>query len=238
VILQVFDRIYVINLAARTDRRRDMVAQLRAVGIAADDPGVEFFAAVRPDAAGGFPTIGARGCFLSHLAILNAAAGRGIGRFLILEDDLNFAKGFAGRFAPVAAALAATDWSIFYGDGRAGIAPGSAAASPLAVLEPSRRVETTHFIGFQPDAAAAAADYLATILTRPPGDPLGGPMHVDGAYSWLRRANPQLRTVIANPPLGYQRPSRTDVHPNAWHDRTFGVRHAASMARRIVNALR
>jgi len=33
----------------------------------------EFFPAVRPETAQGFPWIGARGCFLSHLAVLKSA---------------------------------------------------------------------------------------------------------------------------------------------------------------------
>ncbi|MBC7483864.1 MAG: LPS biosynthesis glycosyltransferase, partial [Rhizobacter sp.] len=96
-------------------------------------------------------------------------------------------------------------------------------------------VQTTHFIGFQGEAIAAAAAYLAAMLERPPGDPDGGPMHVDGAYSWFRRAHPEFQTVLAVPPLGYQRASRTDIHDLAWFDKLPVVRELVSAVRRARN---
>ena len=59
---------YVINLEDRTDRRAEMEQQLRRVGWQA-----AFVAAIRPVDAGDFPSVGARGCFLSHLATLKQA---------------------------------------------------------------------------------------------------------------------------------------------------------------------
>lgn len=72
-------------------------------------------------------------------------------------------------------------------------------------------IGTTHFVTFQGEAIPAAVHYLEQILARPAGDPEGGPMHVDGAYNWFRRANPQFKTVLAVPELGFQRASRTDI---------------------------
>src|ERR1700759_1624099 len=94
-----FDAIYINNLASRPDRRAQMRSQLRRVGLDPDAPPVTFFDAVRPDTAAGFPTLGARGCFLSHLGVLRDAHAAGHRRILVLEDDLNFADDFARRFA-------------------------------------------------------------------------------------------------------------------------------------------
>jgi len=49
---------------------------------------VEIFPAIGPDEAGGFPSIGPRGCFSSHVAILKQAKHQGLSNILIVEDDL------------------------------------------------------------------------------------------------------------------------------------------------------
>ena len=85
-------------------------------------------------------------------------------------------------------------------------------------------------------ALLEAAAYLGAMLERKPGDPLGGPMHVDGAYNWFRRAHAHHIAVAAVPELGYQRASRTDIHDLRWFDRWPGVRAAVAVIRRIRNA--
>ena len=59
---------FVINLPYRTDRRSEMQRELSRIGWNA-----QFFPAIRPASAGSFSSIGAHGCFLSHLAVLKAA---------------------------------------------------------------------------------------------------------------------------------------------------------------------
>jgi GR25 family glycosyltransferase involved in LPS biosynthesis len=86
---------FVINLATRADRRAEMEAQLNRVGWQA-----EFFAAFRPNAAEGFPSIGARGCYLSHLAVLRLGL-RSRNHVLIMEDDLNFVEGFSRQWPSI-----------------------------------------------------------------------------------------------------------------------------------------
>lgn len=58
-------------------------------------------------------------------------------------------------------------------------------------------------------------------------------MHVDGAYNWVRRLNPDLPTLMASPQLGSQRPSRTDIHQLKWFDKVPGIRDLATFARRL-----
>lgn len=218
----MFDRIVVINLASRPDRRAEMQAQMRRVGLALGTAPVRLFEAVRPSDAGGFPTVGARGCFMSHLAVLREAAAAGVDRLLILEDDLDFAADIARR-APLALACAeARGWDLFYGGHE--IEAAVVADGECAEVPPATGVRTTHCIGLRGAAIARAADYLDAMLKRPAGDPGGGPMHVDGAYSWFRRAHPRLRTLAALPALGHQRASRSDIHALRWFDRVVGVR--------------
>jgi glycosyl transferase family 25 len=85
-----YDRIRIINLASRPDRRRQMLGELRRVGLT-DDPRVAFVEAARPATASPWRSVGERGCFESHLAILREAAGAGAS-VLILEDDADFTR--------------------------------------------------------------------------------------------------------------------------------------------------
>lgn len=234
--LSIFGAIRVINLASRDDRRAEMRAQLSQIGIPVDAPDVGFFDAVRPADAGGFPTVGTRGCFLSHLGVHEQALAARADSVLILEDDLNFGADFVQRIDAVADALGRTRWSIFYGGysipGRAARAPAGA----IEVLDAAQPVACTHFVAFRGEALRRLPGYLRAILGRAPGDRDGGPMHVDGAYSRFRNDHPGFETVIAVPELGYQRASRTDIHPLRWYDDWPLVRQGAAWIRKVKNA--
>ena len=225
--------IYVINLADRADRRAEMAEQLSRIGLGFNSAAVRLFDAVRPADTGFFPSIGSRGCFMSHLGVLEDAAATGLHKILILEDDLNFSPDFAQRSERLAARIAAPDWGIFYGGHQ--VAGHLSALNGAADLNPKEPVQITHFIALQGPSINAAAAYLAAMLLRPSGDADGGPMHLDGAYSWFRREHPHVRTWIAVPPLGYQRASRTDIHALRWFDKMRAVRDVASVLRRLRN---
>src|SRR5690242_19354271 len=98
----------VINLKHRVDRRVAMEEQLSRVGWEAD-----FFPAIRPEKADEFPSIGARGCFLSHLSVLKNARDSRAQHLIVLEDDLNFTPDFVDQWKLSFAALERLDWSIF-----------------------------------------------------------------------------------------------------------------------------
>lgn len=205
--LRFFGDISVINLKSRRDRRRAMSAELAAVGLAPRE--VAWFDAVRPDDPGGFESIGARGCFLSQLGVLKAAAARGARGVLILEDDVAFAPGFGLRMAAIAQDLAATDWDMFYGGGIA--ARTERHSAHLVRVDREVPILLAHCVAIRGRAIPRVAAYLEAQLGRSPGDPAGGPMHVDGSYSWARREL-GLRTFLADPELCYQRPSRSNIH--------------------------
>jgi len=231
--LDAYERIYVINLPSRSDRRVEMAEQLQRIGLVLGSPCVRLFKAVQPADAGAFSSRGARGCFMSHLGVLREATADRLARVLVLEDDCNFSEDFLERAPAALARAGSAECAIFYGGYELGSLPPSTAAT--VEIPPDRVVQTTHFVGFDAAAAAAAVAYLEAMLRRPPGDPQGGPMHVDGAYSWLRRDHPELRTWAAAPPLGHQRASRTDVHALRWFDRTPFVRDAVTIIRRARN---
>lgn len=230
-LLDTFDRIRIINLRHRSDRRREMAAELARLGLLIDGERIAIQDASRPDEAGAFPSIGAHGCFMSHLTILREAYAAGTQRLLILEDDLDFVSDAEIRLAPSLALLESAPWSIFYGGYER--FEGKLDDSLLTRADPSQSIQTTHFLAFSRTAIETAVPYLEAMLARPAGDAAGGPMHVDGAYSWLRREHPHLTTWLASPELGHQRPSRTDIHQLRRLDRTPVIRQILDLGRRV-----
>jgi glycosyl transferase family 25 len=214
--------VYVINLEFRTDRRVEMQRQLARIGWSAT-----FFPAIRPDDAGDFDTIGTRGCFLSHLGVLKHAAKQDRD-MVLMEDDLTFSEDFSNLWCSAYEALQTNRWSIFY--------PGHLLTNaPLGLhrVNPTKGLWCAHFMVIKKENIAMLADALDTMLSRPGGHPLGGPMHVDAAYNSVRAQNAQLETYIYSPVLGYQRASRSDISINRWYDNIKTLRPAINFLRRF-----
>jgi glycosyl transferase, family 25 len=225
-LLDLFDRILILNLPNRSDRRQELRSMFRRVGWDPEDPKLTWFPAIDPRTAAGFSTPGARGCFLSHIAVLNVARGAGYDRVLVLEDDCEFAPDFLDRQAEVAGWLGSTPWGIAY----LGHVESIDGPPRLAHLAPDAKVMLTHCYAASGDVISRLPRYLEAITLRPPGSPEGGPMSIDGGFSWFRRHNPDVETVLAVPSLAYQRPSRSDLSPQ-WFDRVPVLSAVASKAR-------
>lgn len=226
-LLHSFDRICIISLRERHDRRRAVTRELQRQGIAIDGERVRFVDAIRPDHAAGFPSIGARGCFLSHLKALRQAHADGVRNVLVLEDDVMFTSTIAR-----AASLAATRgeaWSFAY--------PGHAQAALPGDLRWQRCDEPlvcAHCYAVNRQALPVVIEHLEACLCRPSGHPAGSPMHYDGALSVLRRARPDLLTLVASRSLAGQRSSRSDIEGPSWLDR-LALPGLATAARALRN---
>lgn len=208
VILDSFDMIRIVNLPERRDRRREMMRELRKVGLA-DDPRVAFFPAIRPADKGNFSSIGAHGVYQSQRAILREAAAKKAS-VLILEDDCDFT-------ADTESYATGTPWDIFYG--------GYYAADP-ANLQTSDIIGA-HMMGFTAEAARRISAYEPTLgpgVEHPP---------IDGLYVWFRRDNPDVATAFAVPPIGNQRASRSDIAAGKIFDRIPVVRDLVELLRRL-----
>jgi len=237
--LEVFDRISIINLPYRADRRREIRQQLARFGLSLDRDPVQLFLAVRPADADGFPNIGARGCFLSHLGVLKQARADGVAKLLILEDDVDFSKELTSeRLGPILERLSSHPWAIAYGGHTLPRNSESRSETVWREIEPSMPVVTAHCVAMTHDAIALAVPYLEAILARPAGHAEGGPMHVDGAYSRLRADHPELVTYGIWPAIGHQRSSRTDIHELRWFDRWPVVSQIAETLRTVRRRLR
>ena len=210
-ILDQFDRVRIVNLPYRTDRRREMDMELARIGLN-HDPRVEYFAAFRPESPGPFTSIGAHGVYLSQKAILREAAAAGES-VLILEDDC--------AFSPAAADYAAAeDWDIFYG-GYEAARPDDLAGSDII---------GAHMMGFSRRGARLVSAYLEnlrpTVAIHPP---------IDAAYIWFRRAHPEVATHFAVPVLAVQRSSKSDIAAPKWHHRLPLGRAMGRLARKALN---
>ena len=232
-VLAPFDQVRIINLVDRPDRRREVIAELNRIGGLAQN--ISFYDAHRPDSPGGFPSVGARGCFESHLAVLRAARDAGVRNLLIVEDDVDFTREGPDRITALMPELFGRPWAFFYGahllaaNGREG----------LAEVPANEPVATTSFVAIGGGAIQSLVDFLEGVLTRPPGSPDYGPMHVDGAYTVFRLLHPECVTLAAFPPLARQRSSPSDVTPsNMLLDRWAGTASIAAMLRRVYNKLR
>lgn len=207
-----FDEIRIINLAYRTDRRAEMNRELKRVGLEGD-PRVSFFDACTFPDQGNFTSKGARGVYFSQLSILKEAAARGHS-VLILEDDTDFADGTERYELPAG-------WSIFYG--------GYYASDPTNLL--ASDIVGAHMMGFSRETVPQVAAYIEGLTQIDDLTEDGIHPPIDGAYVWFRRAHPEVPTHFAEPPLGNQRPSRTDIADLRIYDRLPLVRELASLAR-------
>lgn len=208
MVFDIFDEIRVINLPSRKDRRARMLGELRRVGLE-NDPRVEFFDALSFPDAGSFTSQGARGVFHSQLEILDQAAQRGHS-VLILEDDVDFVDGVENY-------QLAGDWAIFYG--------GYYADDPQDLH--ASDIVGAHMMGFTAEIVPQIAAYLRSISFEGIHPP------IDGAYVWFRRAHPEVPTLFARPPLGNQRPSRSDIADLQFYDKIPVLRQGAAVARSV-----
>ncbi|MBD2020540.1 glycosyltransferase family 25 protein, partial [Leptolyngbya sp. FACHB-36] len=201
-ITEFFDRTFVVNLPERVDRRKDMVRELENAGMPLTPQSVEIFPAIRPETLDGFPSFGARGCFLSHLKILRQAKADGLNSVLVMEDDLTISEQFSATSANWMRQLQQTEWGFVYFGHIESVADATEPLTPFV-----GPLATTHFYAVHHRVLDRLIDFLELVQSRPPGHPDGGPMHLDGAFTTFRQQNPDVLTLIAAPNLGWQRSS-------------------------------
>jgi GR25 family glycosyltransferase involved in LPS biosynthesis len=121
-----------------------MASELARLGLTIDGRKIGFHTASRFDCAYPFPTVGAKGCFHSHLAVLEEAKLNRFENVLILEDDCDFIGSIECALAYALNALKEKNWDFFL-----------AATKSLFVMIAIRN----QYNGFAP-----AAGYAARIL--------------------------------------------------------------------------
>jgi glycosyl transferase family 25 len=206
-VLEAYDMIRIVNLPSRADRRREMNQELRRLSLH-DDSRVQYFDAVAPADAGYWESRGAKGCYLSHLAILREALGANAS-VLILEDDCDFT-----------AAAKTADWG-----GGADVFYGGYGATDFSDL-PHSNIQGSHCMGFSRKVLPSLVKFLENLAIE------SDPPPIDGAYVRFRRMNPQATTSFAVPQVAVQRQSASDIAPGRF-DRYPLMRLPIAMLRRL-----
>jgi glycosyl transferase family 25 len=227
-----FTYIAVINLADRPDRRLEIEHQLKKVSLGLTSASVHLYTAVRPTVTKGFPSKGAYGCFMSHLALLKQALANNVDRVLIIEDDLDFINHRLVELPKIWNELISRDWDICYLGNKLDIKHDS----DELFVNYHQDVVCAHLYAVQGKLLPQLIDFLETLLSRSPGDTLGGPMHYDGALNTFRAQNPSINTLLLREPIGFQRSSKTDIHPLRFYDRTPIIRTIIGLLRKLKNA--
>jgi hypothetical protein len=235
-LLNYFDRIYVINLPTRRDRRRAMLRELVTVEWPLTPNKVEIFPGIRPIDAAGFPSIGVRGCFLSHLAVLERARADGLSNVLVMEDDLAIDPRLIAEQEYLVETLQTSQWGFVY-FGHVLDLDKASVAPPVFLRCFEGPIVTAHFYGVNGAIFDPLISFLRMLQDRPPGHRDGGPMYPDGAFSFFRQRNPEILTLVACPSLGRQRRSRSDL-ATRWFDRIPGLRDIVGLLRSGAEQLR
>ena len=108
-----FDSIRIISLPARLDRREEVGQEMARIGLKVGEGSVRMFDAIKPAEAGGFPSVGARGCYLSHLHVLREAIRDGTRHLLVFEDDAMFTREVENAGA-LLAHFKSDEWDFLY----------------------------------------------------------------------------------------------------------------------------
>jgi len=227
-----FDRIEVINLPERTDRKKEIIKELEKMGCPIGN-NVRIFPAIKPESLNGFPSKGAYGCFLSHEAVINQALKDKVQHLLILEDDLLLRRAFFEYGEKALGELHEKKWNFLY---LGHFLPKKPFPPHIQKLNGS--LQCAHFFALNCSILQPLSEFLKEIRERPPGHPDGGPMHVDGAYNLFRIKHPECLTWICYPSLGIQRSSRSAIAEPKWHDQLPIFRHVVNYFRSIKNWLK
>jgi glycosyl transferase family 25 len=233
ILLSYFEFISIINLPNRVDRRREMESQLNRLGSAPNHGRVEFFPAIRVSARDDWPSLGARGCFLSHYTVLKQARDRGLHNILVMEDDCEFKPVIADFEHEIVRTLNESPWDIVY----LGYREQPYLSGPPTLVSSHRPITCAHFYAVNGTVLGRLVDFLEQVMQRPEGHPEGGPQHYDGALTMFRAQNKDMVTLIATPGLAGQRSSRSDIH-SRWFDQVPGLRTAANGLRRTIRRVR
>jgi len=233
-IIEYFDRAYIINLAERTDRRKDAVREFARIGIGIPNEKVNFLTAERPADAGIFHSIGVRGCYESHKSVLLTAAREQLSNVLILEDDVWFQDIKTDFEHSVLTQIRSVEWDLLF--------LGRLLPSDDGFQPPLDRcnvdIKGGQFYAVNGHFLPRLLKFMDACEARPRDHPDGGPMPIDGIYNHIRYGNRDISLFVATPNLARQRSSRSDITPNKFIDQIGWLRGVVGFARNVKNRVR
>lgn len=216
-LLNKFPAAYLINLPERKDRLRSATKELARIGWKLGAGGVQLYPAQKFEDRGRFPNTGCRGTFFSHMACLQDAQRRGEPNVILLEDDITFTSSLPRLTPSILWQLDNMQWDFCYlGHEQTGDIGKADSRTTEVKLVPYRgHILQAHFLLINGRVLSRLIAHLDRVASGVEGDQEYGPMPVDGAYNIFRR-HADVYTVITNPKLGWQRPSRSDISPRAF----------------------
>jgi glycosyl transferase, family 25 len=227
---EAFDAVFVINLPERKDRLRAAQAEFDRVGWY----NVVVYPAVRFRDAAGFLSPAWRGCFHSHLSCLRIANDAGLKNVLVLEDDIALSPALPNLTPGLLEAIKSLNWDfLYFGHHKTGDIPHAGADTRSVSFVPlTADCLCTHFYAVNSRIIPRLIAHMERCARGTPGDQEFGPMPLDGAFNVFRRHNKDVKTYLANPKLGWQRPSRSDIAPRGL-DQFPGLAPLMTIARAI-----
>jgi hypothetical protein len=215
-----FGATFVINLPERVDRLHWMKKEMARVGWDMGPEGVQLFPACRFEGRANFPSAAIRGCFQSHFECLQRAHRQGCRSVLILEDDVTFAPSLSRLTRSILSQLESAAWDLVYFSheetGDSSIANWGTSEQDIKFEDwGTRYILTGYFYGVHARILPRLIEHLNRIKYSAEGDPVMGPMTYDGALNVFRTINGDVKTLIARPKLGRQRPFRSDITPRS-----------------------
>ena len=231
-LLEKFPAAYLINLPERRDRLKSANKELAKIGWTLGVGGVQLYPAQRFNGRGTFPNLGCRGLFFSHMACLQDAQQQGDLNVILLEDDISFTSSLPRLTSSILRQLEGNPWDFCYlGHEQSGnIGQANSSTTEVKLVPYRGHILQSHFILINGRVLSRLIAHLDRVASGIEGDQEFGPMPIDGAYNIFRR-NEDIHTLISDPKLGWQRPSRSDITPGAFDGWgplktvTSGIRH-------------
>lgn len=220
-LLDFFDRIYVINLPERVDRREQMRAELASIGVPLDHPKLRIMHGQWSESANGFASLGVYGNFMSHLRILREVHAAGAGAVWIMEDDAIFRRQLRDPRvqARIVERLQGGGWDLCYlGHGLPASRVRALPGELLVPLPSDQEFTWAHCYGVSTRGLGPLLAYLEETLVHPPGHPRGGRMYIDGALNMFRRFHPDAVTWVSSPNLSSQRGTTSNLSQRRSYD--------------------
>ena len=206
-IFGLFERVDIINLPERVDRLQSIKDELRWVGVSSVEGRFRVFPAIRPVEPAGFPHIGWRGCFLSHLEILRSARDANLSRILILEDDALFPRSFVDSQEDLVRSIPNLEWDFIY----FGHLIQSSERNTDCLVRFDGQLLTSHCYAVNGRILVRLVDFLESyaerIAVRKPEIDHG----IDGILSLFREQNPDVVTLITPRAIVWQSDSKSDI---------------------------
>ena len=194
-LISCFDRVYVVNLPERLDRKQETIAEFKRIGLNVPNERVRFFEATRPDNADEFPSIGSLGNFISQTRVLRECIELGLDRVAICEDDLKFNAVSPEAMKRIVEDIKTEDWNIA---SLAYLKPDQQLSEPPGLVKWDGSTRGCHFYAVRGEAIKSFHDYLVACRQRPAGHPEGGAMFFDGAFNF--RVRIKLTNTLRNKP--------------------------------------